>query len=311
MNDEGGELMDSNLLTHLDSLCSPNHRRMLVFGGGKMALAIVEGIVKAGLLLKENIFISTRTEASGQIWKNLQYRNIFTNNANLCEACWSPDPKFWIVLIAVKPQTRFTLFEQLRDDMAFDRITRSFADGQMLVVSVLAGVDIATIRKEYSEHLFYNGPILRVCPNVACAIGSGVTLVCSDSLTPRKFIDIGIELFQSVGIVKELPEGQFDAAAAVAGSGPAFIFLVIEALTDGGVAAGLPRELAIELASNMVKGSADLVISTGNEPAKLRGDVCSPAGTTICGIRKLEEGKVRSSFIEAIISTAARSKELR
>uniref|UniRef100_A0AC34FFX9 Pyrroline-5-carboxylate reductase n=1 Tax=Panagrolaimus sp. ES5 TaxID=591445 RepID=A0AC34FFX9_9BILA len=310
MNDEG-ELMESNLLTHLDSLCLPSHRRMLVFGGGKMALAIVEGIVKAGLLLKENIFISTRTEASGKIWKDRNYPHVFTNNAFLCEACWSPDPQFWIVLIAVKPQTRFTLFDQLRDDMSFDRITRSFADGQMLVISVLAGVDTATIRLEYTQHLFYNGPILRVTPNVACAIGSGTSLICSDNLTPRKFVDIGIELFQAVGVVKEVPEGLFDAASAVAGSGPAFIFLIIEALTDGGVAAGLSRELATELASSMVRGSADLIISTGSEPAKLRGDVCSPAGTTICGVRELEKGNVRSSFIEAILSTAARSKQLR
>ena len=136
------------------------------------------------------------------------------------------DPKFWVVLIAVKPQTRFALFDQLHDDMAFDRITRSFIDGQMLVISVLAGVDTARMRDEYSHRLFYNGPILRVTPNTACAIGSGTTLICSDPLTHRKFVDIGKELFQSVGTVKEIPEALFDAASAVSGSGPAFVSFI-------------------------------------------------------------------------------------
>ncbi|KAE9550381.1 hypothetical protein FO519_006399 [Halicephalobus sp. NKZ332] len=305
------ESVDDVLISQLDSICPPEERRMLVFGGGKMAIALVEGIVKEGLFLKKNIFISNRTTASSQIWKDLGYENAFINNQEMTEACWSQDPKFWVVLIAVKPQTRFTLFDQLKDDMSFDRITRSFVDGQLLFVSILAGVDTQSMRSEYSTSLFFNGPILRVNPNVASAYGSGTTLICSDSTTPKKFVDIGKEIFSSVGIVKEIPENVFDAACAISGSGPAFIFTIIEALADGGVAAGLSREIATELASSMVRGSGDLVLKSKETPGKLKADVCSPGGTTIAGIRQLEKSGVRSAFLEAVLASTLRAKELR
>ena len=176
-----------------------------------------------GLLLKKNIFISNRTQTSSQVWKDLGYENAFINNQEMTEASWSPDPKFWIVLIAVKPQTRFTLFNQLKDDMTFDRITRSFVENQLLFISILAGIDTQLMRNEYSNSLFYNGPILRVNPNVASAYGSGTTLICTDASTPRRFVEIGKELFSAVGIVKEIPENIFDAACAISGSGPAFV----------------------------------------------------------------------------------------
>ena len=153
------------------------------------------------------------------------YENAFISNQEMTEASWSPDPKFWIVLIAVKPQTRFTLFSQLKDDMAFDRITRSFVENQLLFISILAGIDTQLMRNEYSNSLFYSGPILRVNPNVASAYGSGTTLICADSATSRKFVEIGKEIFSSVGIVREIPENVFDAACAISGSGPAFVSL--------------------------------------------------------------------------------------
>uniref|UniRef100_A0AC34QI37 Pyrroline-5-carboxylate reductase n=1 Tax=Panagrolaimus sp. JU765 TaxID=591449 RepID=A0AC34QI37_9BILA len=305
------EPMEDAPLSELDSMCRPEERRMLVFGGGKMAISLVEGIVKAGLFYKENIFISNRTDSSSQVWKDLGYQNAFKSNAELTEACWSSEPKFWVALIAVKPQTRFALFDELKNDMAFDRITRSFVDGQLLVISVLAGVDTGSMRNEYAEHLFYTGPILRVNPNVCSSIGSGTTLICSDLTTPRRFVEIGKEIFSSVGIVREIPEPVFDAACAISGSGPAFIFTIIEAIADGGVAAGLTRELATELASSMVRGSGDLVLQSKESPGKLKGDVCSPAGTTIAGIRELEKNGVRNAFIEAIIASTLRAKELK
>jgi len=303
--------MEAAPANELDTICAPEERRMLVFGGGKMAIAVVEGIVKKGLLLKKNIFISNRTQTSSQVWKDLGYENAFINNQEMTEASWSPDPKFWIVLIAVKPQTRFTLFNQLKDDMTFDRITRSFVENQLLFISILAGIDTQLMRNEYSNSLFYNGPILRVNPNVASAYGSGTTLICTDASTPRRFVEIGKELFSAVGIVKEIPENIFDAACAISGSGPAFIFTIIEALADGGVAAGLARDTATELAASMVRGAGDLVLQSKETPGKLKGDVCSPGGTTIAGIRQLEKAGVRSAFIEAVLASTLRAKELR
>lgn len=180
-----------------------------------------------GLFHKENVYISNRTIESSQVWKDLGYTHAYTSNNEMTEACWAPEPKFWVVLIAVKPQTRFALFEQLKDDMNFDRITRSFTDGQLVFVSVLAGIDTKTMRIEYNQHLFYNGPILRINPNVCSAVGSGTTLICSDAITPKKFVEIGKELFGSTGIVREISEGVFDTACAISGSGPAFVSFYI------------------------------------------------------------------------------------
>uniref|UniRef100_A0A7E4VZ40 Pyrroline-5-carboxylate reductase n=1 Tax=Panagrellus redivivus TaxID=6233 RepID=A0A7E4VZ40_PANRE len=290
----------------LETLGAVSNRKLLVFGGGKMATAIVDGVVKIGLFVADNIYVSTRSEASAAPWRARGYKNAFTSNSALLDAATADSDGFTVILLAVKPQLRATLYAQLAEAAAFGRLAAS----KSMVISVLAAISTATLKQEF-QNLKYTGPIVRIMPNTPCAIGSGTSLICADPSTDALYVNAAKDIFTAVGSVYEVPESGFDAASAISGCGPAFLFTVIEALADGGVYAGLPRDLATNLAADMVRGSGALVTASAQAPGKLKGDVCSPAGTTIAGVRELEKAGIRSAFIEAVLASTNRAKELR
>lgn len=174
-----------------------------------------------------------------------------------------------------------------------------------LLLSVLAGVTLARL-----ERAFPGWRCVRAVPNTPCLVGAGITgLAWAEGLSAeqRQWV---LDLFAYVGVVKVLPESQLDGLLALASSGPALAAVLLEALADGGVASGLPRALALELALGMMGGSVTLLREQGLHPAQLKDMVASPAGTTIAALRQLEQGGVRGALIEAVLAAAERSRAL-
>lgn len=198
-----------------------------------------------------------------------------------------------ILLLAIKPQ----VFDQ-----AIANIT---PNPSSTIISILAGVTLNKL-----EQAFPQQPVIRVMPNTPATVGVGMTAIASGTKAQEQHIQQAKSIFTAVGEVVEVPESSMDAVTGLSGSGPAFVALAIEALADGGVASGLPRAIALKLATQTVLGTATLVKETAMHPGVLKDQVTSPGGTTIAGVAKLESLGFRSALIEAVKTATARSKEL-
>lgn len=199
-----------------------------------------------------------------------------------------------VVLLCVKPQEAAIAMEQAGNGLK-----------GKLIVSIAAGLTLSKLEKFAPD-----SRIIRAMPNTPALIGRAATAFAASSRATQDDRDCAMKIFSSIGSVSEVPEKHLDAVTALSGSGPAYIFLVIEALTDGGVACGLPVNLARDLAIQTVLGSAALAKETGEHPSILREMVTSPGGTTAAALRELEAHGVRSAFIEAVRAAERRSKEL-
>ncbi len=199
------------------------------------------------------------------------------------------------VLVAVKPQ----IFAQVVPDLTV------CAEAQPLLLSIMAGVPVATL-----EAAAPGCPVVRAMPNTPATVGAGMTAISPGQYATPAHIQQAHDIFAAVGSVVTVPENLLDAVTGLSGSGPGYVALVVEALTDGGVAAGLPRATAQQLAIQTVLGTATLLQSTEMHPAVLKDRVTSPGGTTIAGIACLESAGVRSAFIEAVKAACQRSKDL-
>ncbi len=168
---------------------------------------------------------------------------------------------------------------------------------QPLIVSMMAGKPLELLRQ-----LFGKAPVIRIMPNIPASVGAGVTLMCAAPNVTEAEREAVRSLLEPAGAVIELDEHLFDAAGGVSGCGPAFIAMFAEALADGAVTCGLPRGKALELAELTLRGTAEYLLKTGVHPGVLKDKVCSPAGSTIQGVRKLEESAFRSAVIEAVVA---------
>ena len=201
-----------------------------------------------------------------------------------------------VLLIAVKPQ----IF-----DTALTTLTVDAIPSTTLVLSILAGTPLARLEAAFPAH-----PVVRAMPNTPATVGAGITAIASGDRVQAHHLETAQKVFQAVGEVVQVPEHLMDAVTALSGSGPGYIAVAIEALTDGGVAMGLPRVIAAQLALQTVRGTAELLHETGWHPAELKDRVTSPGGTTIAGIAQLEASGFRSAFIEAVRAACRRSQEL-
>jgi pyrroline-5-carboxylate reductase len=255
-------------------------------GGGVMGEAIISRLLGQGIYQNSEIIVS---EPSSQRREFLQQRYgvEVTDDNNL--AAQAP-----ILLLAVKPQ----VFELVAEKLA--RI-----NSPQLVISILAGVNIAKL-----ERAFPDRSVVRAMPNTPATVGAGMTAIAAGDRVSTQDLDLATQIFQAVGEVVTVPESLMDAVTGLSGSGPAYIAIAIEALADGGVAAGLPRAIADKLALQTVIGTAQLLNQSELHPAQLKDRVTSPGGTTIAGVSKLEQAGFRSALIEAVIAAARRSQEL-
>lgn len=200
-----------------------------------------------------------------------------------------------IVLLAIKPQ----VFAAVTQDL----ISRDAA--RPLILSILAGVPLSRLEAAFPEC-----PVVRAMPNTPATVGAGLTAIAAGQHAQATHMAQARQIFEAVGEVVEVTESLMDAVTGLSGSGPGYVAVVIEALADGGVAAGLPRATALKLAIQTVRGTAEYLQQSNLHPAELKDRVTSPGGTTIAGIAKLEEAGLRSALIEAVRAATQRSQEL-
>lgn len=205
-----------------------------------------------------------------------------------------------VLLLAIKPQA----FETVVLELAECGVGVA-EDHPPLLVSILAGVPLKKL-----EFAFPGWPVLRVMPNTPATVGAGMSAIAPGRQVQPEHLVLGRRIFQAVGDVVDVPESLLDAVTGLSGSGPGYVAILIEALTDGGVYAGIPRAVAAQLALQTVLGTAKLLAETGLHPAELKDRVTSPAGTTMAGIAQLEKAGFRSAVIEAVKAATLRAQEL-
>ncbi|CAN5596938.1 pyrroline-5-carboxylate reductase [soil metagenome] len=256
-------------------------------GAGKMASALAHGMLRAGLCHAADLVVSSRSRSSLD-------KFCAATGASPAETNTAAAKDADVVILGVKPTDALVALKSCRDALA----------GKLLI-SVATGVKISKLQEAAP-----GCRVVRAMPNTAAMVGRSATAIASQNDLPSGDGAIAEKVFQAVGNVYAVSESQMDAVTGLSGSGPAYIYLVMEALSDGGVAVGLPRKLALELAIQTVAGAAEMAISTKEHPALLREMVTSPGGTTIAALATLENAAVRSAFIDAVGSAARRSREL-
>ncbi|KAK3218150.1 hypothetical protein Dsin_012120 [Dipteronia sinensis] len=257
-------------------------------GAGKMAESIARGVVQSGLLPPHRILTAVHSNPSrGTAFESFGVKLLPHSNAVVEDSD--------VVILSVKPQVVKDVVFQLKPKFSKKK----------LLVSVAAGVKLKDLQ-EWAGHTRF----IRVMPNTPSAVGEAATVMSMGVTATEEDGELIAKLFGAVGKVWRAEEKFFDAITGLSGSGPAYIFLAIEALADGGVAAGLPRELALGLASQTVLGAASMVVKTGKHPGQLKDDVASPGGTTIAGIHELEKSGFRGILMNAVVAAAKRGKEL-
>jgi pyrroline-5-carboxylate reductase len=200
-----------------------------------------------------------------------------------------------VVILAVKPQLLAAVAQELNGVLGDNHV----------VVSIAAGVKLAQLAACLGTKR-----VVRVMPNTPCLVGKGASAFAAGDLATAADVELVSKMLEAVGFVCQLDERYLDAVTGLSGSGPAYIYVMIEALSDGGVRAGLPRDVATQLAAHTVRGAAEMVLGSGLHPGVLKDRVTSPGGTTIAGVQVLEEHAVRAAFIAAVEAAAERSCQL-
>ena len=256
-------------------------------GAGAMGGAILSGAINAGVLNPSDVYLYDMATAITDKYAAMGV-NIVGSNEELGKVSD-------IVLLAVKPQYAAAALAQLGNTL----------DGKA-VISIMAGIKVAKIK----DMIQGNFRVLRLMPNTPALVNCGAFALDADTDLTAEEKEFAQKLFESCGIVEWMPEPLIDSACGLSGAGPAYIYLVIEAMADGGVMKGLPRATAQKLAAQTVMGAAKMVLETGVHPGQLKDNVCSPGGNTIVGVKTLEEHGVRGAFIDTIDKAVERAKEL-
>ncbi|KAK7461558.1 hypothetical protein BaRGS_00038704 [Batillaria attramentaria] len=257
-------------------------------GAGKMAFAMSRGFLRAGLVKANNITVSDPSPQIRQEFKELGV-NIAEDNREVVN-------RSQLIVLSVKPNVVKPVLKEVS----------SVISKHNIVVSIAAGVKLATI-----EELLPTGTrVVRVMPNTPVLVQAGAAVVAPGSSADPRDSELVVELLRSVGMCEQGNEKLLDAVTGLSGSGPAYAFAAIEAMADGGVKMGLPRDLAIKLAAQTMLGAAKMVVETGKHPGQLKDEVCSPAGTTISAIHVLEKNGFRGSLIDAVEAATTRAREL-
>ncbi|MCH8496070.1 MAG: pyrroline-5-carboxylate reductase [Balneolales bacterium] len=263
--------------------------KIAIIGSGKMGDTIISGLLASGIAKADQITASDPSAKRLDYIKTKHGVHVTTDNHSAVKAAQ-------ILIFCVKPQNAEGVFASVKESIESDD----------LVISIMAGV---TLRK-MEGWLPLGTSVIRVMPNTPSQVNAGMSAIARGSSVSDDQLSVTQRLFSSVGRTIVLDEKHFDAVTGLSASGPAFIYIVIEALADGGVKSGLPRETAIELAAQMTLGAAKMVLETGKHPAILKDDVTTPAGCTTDGILALEEGGVRVTLIKAVTEATRRAGEL-
>ncbi len=202
-----------------------------------------------------------------------------------------------VVFLGVKPQMRQDVIESLKD---------LFLEKKSVLITMLAGTEMATLEAQLGVKI----PMIRIMPNTPVAVGKGLILYCRNEAVSDEVLNQIISDLQPAGFLDEIAENLIDAGSSVSGCGPAFMYMFINALADGGVACGLPRAKALKYAELTMIGSGELAFQSDKHPEQLKDEVCSPGGSTIMGVKALEEGGFRDAAISAVLAAHKKTKEL-
>lgn len=264
--------------------------KLAIIGLGNMGQAILSGILKQDIIKTENIIAADKKFADPDFKAADEFSEIKITADNQ-EAAKEAD----YIILAVKPQIIKYVLQDIKNDAA-----------AKIIISIAAGVKTEMLAQYFGS----NSKIVRVMPNTPALVAEGMSALYFSpkvEADEKAFIE---KIFKSLGKTVEVKEDKMDAVTGLSGSGPAFVYLYIEALADAGVLKGLDRQTALKLAAQTVKGGAEMVLSSGKHPAELKDMVCSPAGTTIAGVAELEDNAFRSAVIKAVNAAAERSEEL-
>ncbi len=254
-------------------------------GCGNMGSALCSAIIANGGV---SLYISdTNSKKLGEVCAQLGAKaSTSVEIASTCD----------FIFLAVKPNIVPLVAEEIK----------SSVHSTSTIVSMAAGVSIASLSSYFGE----DKKIIRIMPNTPVALGRGVVLYCASSAVTNGDEAAFTDIMSAVGTLDKISESLIDAASAVSGCGPAFVYMFIEALADGGVACGLPRDKAMLYACETLKGAAEMVLVTKKHPGQLKDEVCSPGGSTIEGVHALEDGAFRSTVSEAVIAAYEKTKRL-
>ncbi len=258
-------------------------------GAGKMASALGKGFVQAGLVSPEALIAADPSEPARAAFEKETGARTTSSNRQVLEAAS-------VVVLAVKPDQVLSVLTEVRDGFTAEH----------LLISIAAGVPLAKIESALNP----KARVVRVMPNTPALVGASASAFAVGKAALPKDAELTRKLLSAVGSAFELKESLLDAVTGLSGSGPAYVYVIIEALSDGGVAAGLPRDVATKLAAQTVLGSARMALETGLHPGALKDMVASPGGTTIEGLHELEKGKLRATLISAVRAAAEKSKRL-
>lgn len=258
-----------------------------MIGGGMMGEALLSRLVARQVYLADEVLVSEPQPQRRQLLAQQYGVQVTQENQ---EAALASE----VVLLAIKPQV-------------FDQVATAISSQatSALVISILAGTPLSKL-----EAAFSGQPVIRAMPNTPAAVGAGMTAIALGQQAQPQHLERARQILETVGEVVQVPESMMDAVTGLSGSGPGYVALMIEALADGGVAAGLPRAIAMQLALQTVRGTAQLLQQEGIHPGELKDRVTSPGGTTIAGIAQLERSGFRSAVIEAVKAAWKRSQEL-
>ncbi len=267
-----------------------NNSHIMILGTGNMGTCLLGGIRRANLVPPDQIIITgLRSDHLNAVAEEWGVRWTTDNREAVSEAD--------VIMICLKPQAIDRAVDQVRDSLRPDQ----------LLITIAAGVTTAGI----TDLVRTENPVVRVMPNIASLVDEGAAAITLGKYATDEHKQVAAQIFEAVGRVVFVNERLMDAVTGLSGSGPAYIYMVIEALSDGGVKMGLPRDVALDLAAQTVLGAARLIQETGQHPAVLRDQVLTPGGTTIAAVHDLEIRGLRSMLISAVETATQRSRELR
>lgn len=258
-------------------------------GAGKMAQAMIGGILNAHFISPENLIASAKSDVTVENVKQKYQIEATTDNKRVAKQAD-------ILFLAIKPDLHFSIIEEIKDVVKSDT----------MIITIAAGISLQDLERAFKRKI----KAIRSMPNTPSLIGEGMSAICKNEWVLDEDLQNVINIFSCFGKVEVIEEKLMDSIPAISGSSPAYVYLFIEALADGGVKSGLSREQAYKLAGQAVLGAAKMVLETGKHPGELKDEVCTPGGATIEAIAELEKQGFRSAVLSAMESCEQKIKEL-
>ncbi len=264
------------------------NKKIAFLGGGNMAEALIKGLLASGAANPEQIFAADVSQSRLEYLKKT-YGIAAKTVPDAARECG-------VIILSVKPQVIEGVLKEIAPAI----------DGKKLVITIVAGITLARVEKAFKS----SAHVVRVMPNTPALVLAGAAAIAGGAHAAEDDLTLTRYIFNAVGRSFLVEEKMMDAVTGISGCGPAYMFVILDALSDAGVKAGLPRQLALELAAQTMYGAAKMVMDTKEHPGKLRDMVTSPGGTTIEGLHVLEQGKLRATLMNAVEAATERSKEL-